>query len=77
MRDGVIVQADEDASGVRRLVAIIVADPMLKDSAIIDALRQAVDPVFLPRRIVRVDGLPRNETGKLPKAAIDALLGRA
>lgn len=77
MHDGAIVQSEADASGISRLVAIIVADPSLKDSAIIEALRQAADPVFLPRRIVRVDALPRNETGKLPKAAVEALLAKA
>ncbi len=76
VHDGVIVQSDVGDAGIRRLAAIIVADPELKDSVIIEALRQAADPVFLPRRIIRLDRLPRNETGKLPKAAVDALLGR-
>jgi acyl-coenzyme A synthetase/AMP-(fatty) acid ligase len=33
-----------------------------------------VDPVFLPRPLRLVDALPRNETGKLPRAALLRLL---
>jgi acyl-coenzyme A synthetase/AMP-(fatty) acid ligase len=36
-----------------------------------------MDPVFLPRRLVRVEAWPRNETGKLPRAALMALIGGA
>lgn len=73
--DGVVFQLDEaDAGGVRRIAALAVA-PTLTEAAILDALRAAVDPVFLPRRLRLVDVLPRNETGKLPRAALLALLG--
>jgi acyl-coenzyme A synthetase/AMP-(fatty) acid ligase len=37
-------------------------------------LRCSIDPVFLPRRLRRVDALPRNDTGKLPRAALLQLL---
>jgi acyl-coenzyme A synthetase/AMP-(fatty) acid ligase len=37
-------------------------------------LRRSIDPVFLPRRLRRVEALPRNETGKLPRAALLAAL---
>jgi acyl-coenzyme A synthetase/AMP-(fatty) acid ligase len=40
------------------------------------ALREHVDPVFLPRPLRLVDALPRNETGKLPRAALCACAGR-
>ncbi len=76
VRDGVICQsATPDATGVRRIMAAVVASPALDDAALLDALRASMDPVFLPRRIRRVDGLPRNETGKLPRASLDALFG--
>jgi acyl-coenzyme A synthetase/AMP-(fatty) acid ligase len=38
------------------------------------ALRDAMDPVFLPRPLRLVAELPRNETGKLPRAQLMALL---
>ena len=37
-------------------------------------LRQHLDPVFLPRPLRRVAALPRNETGKLPRQALEAML---
>ena len=74
VEDGVVFQLEErDASGVRRLAALVVA-PCLGESAITDALRLAVDPVFLPRPLRRVAALPRNATGKLARSALVALL---
>lgn len=75
VQDGVLFQSDEaDAGGVRRLCALVVA-PDLEEVAILAALREAVAPVFLPRPLKRVAALPRNDTGKLPRAALLALLG--
>ncbi len=75
--DGVVFQLDGDAAlGVHRIAALAVA-PGLDEAAIIQALRQAIDPVFLPRPLRLVDALPRNATGKLPRAALLALLGDA
>ena len=76
IQDAAMVQPDADAMGVARLVAIIVAEPETRDDAILAALRQGTDPVFLPRRIIRVDALPRNDTGKLPREAVAALLSK-
>nr|WP_101926274.1 MULTISPECIES: AMP-binding protein [Luteimonas] len=76
VRDGVICQCETPGrTGVRRIVSAVVADPALDDATLLDALRAGIDPVFLPRRIRRVDALPRNETGKLTRAALDALFG--
>jgi acyl-coenzyme A synthetase/AMP-(fatty) acid ligase len=74
VRDGVVFQhGDGDALGVHRIAALVVA-PELDEHAILDALRRAIDPLFLPRPLKRVAALPRNETGKLPRAALLALL---
>jgi acyl-coenzyme A synthetase/AMP-(fatty) acid ligase len=73
IEDGMIFQLDADAGGVRRLAALAVA-PNLTAPQILDALRAAVDPVFLPRPLKVVSALPRNAAGKLPRAALlDAL----
>ena len=75
VQDGVVLQLDAcDRSGVGRIAALAVA-PGLDEAAILAALRSAIDPVFLPRRLRLVEALPRNETGKLPRAALLALLG--
>ena len=74
VQDGVVFQLDgADALGVHRIAALAVA-PGLDEHAILDALRRAIDPLFLPRPLRLVDALPRNETGKLPRAALLALL---
>lgn len=73
--DAVVLQLDPcENTGVRRIAALAVA-PGLDEAAILLALRQSVDPVFLPRRLRIVDVLPRNDTGKLPREALLRLLG--
>jgi acyl-coenzyme A synthetase/AMP-(fatty) acid ligase len=74
VQDGVVFQLENgDALGVHRIAALAVA-PDMDEQTILDAFRQSVDPVFLPRPLKLVAGLPRNETGKLPRAALLALL---
>jgi acyl-coenzyme A synthetase/AMP-(fatty) acid ligase len=63
--------ADDHHAGAR-MTAFVVA-PGRGGDAILAALRDRIDPVFLPRRIVHVDRLPRNELGKLPLGALLAL----
>ncbi|MCB1629357.1 MAG: acyl-CoA synthetase [Xanthomonadales bacterium] len=73
VNDGVMFQGDEgDAAGVRRLSALVVSDRPVAE--VLAALRASIDPVFLPRPLKSVDRLPRNETGKLPRAALLAAL---
>jgi len=75
--DGVVFQLDAtDAGGVRRIAALAVA-PGVGEADILHALRRGIDPVFLPRPLKRVDALPRNDTGKLPYAALVQLLQSA
>src|SRR5574337_449149 len=70
VRDGVVFQLEGgDALGVHRIAALAVA-PGLDEHVILEALRRAIDPLFLPRPLKLVDALPRNETGKLPRAAL-------
>jgi acyl-coenzyme A synthetase/AMP-(fatty) acid ligase len=76
VQDGVLFQLDEpDAAGVRRIAGLVVA-PGLTADAVMAALRAAMDPVFLPRPLRLVEALPRNETGKLPRGALLALVQR-
>ena len=71
--DGAFVLPDDDArAGIMRLNAAVVA-PGLEQTELVRALRERIDPAFMPRRIVFVDTLPRNATGKLPSAALHAL----
>ncbi len=74
--DGVLFQLDDaDSLGVRRLAALVVA-PDRSEADILATLRRAIDPVFLPRPLRKVESLPRNATGKLPRAALLDMLDR-
>lgn len=53
----------------KRLAALVVA-PDLEPADIREALRRQVEPVFLPRPIIKVDCLPRSATGKLTRQAL-------
>jgi len=72
------VRDDTETSlaGVTRLAALVVA-PRLDAASILTALRQRIDPVFLPRPLLLVEQLPRNATGKLPQHALRALTAQA
>jgi len=71
--DGVFFMPEEAADQVTRLCACVVA-PELTAAEVVAALRLCVDPVFLPRPLLFVAALPRNSTGKLPRAALQQLL---
>jgi len=75
VEDGCVFQLDAASGEVARVAALVVA-PTRDEAAIVDALRAGVDPAFLPRPLRKVAALPRNETGKLPRAALLALLHR-
>lgn len=73
VEDGVVFQPDQAGASVRRVAALVVA-PGLDVADLLVALRETVDPVFLPRPLRLVDALPRNATGKLPREALLAAL---
>jgi acyl-coenzyme A synthetase/AMP-(fatty) acid ligase len=60
-------------AGVVRVAAAAVA-PGLDAARLMEALRQRIDPVFLPRPLLLVERLPRNSTGKLPREALQSLV---
>ena len=73
VEDGVIIQPDESNGPVTRLAALVVA-PQLTKAQVMEALREHIDAVFLPRPLHKVEALPRNETSKLPRQAVLDLL---
>ncbi|MBT2321104.1 acyl-CoA synthetase [Variovorax paradoxus] len=62
--DGAFWLPDDVTDGVVRPVAFVVA-PTLDAHAIILALRERIEAVFVPRRVVHVSAFPREGTGKL------------
>ncbi|MGA7181467.1 MAG: AMP-binding protein [Thiobacillaceae bacterium] len=74
VQDGVFLLPREDSPDrIHRLTAVVVA-PGLTPAALTQALRERIDPVFLPRPLLFVDALPRNATGKLPSQITQELL---
>lgn len=73
VRDGIFVMPEADARYITRLMAFAVA-PGLRAEAILSALRERIDPAFLPRPLILVDVLPRNNLGKLPREAVLQLM---
>lgn len=72
VKDAVIFVPETDA----RPAALAVA-PQKSVADLLSALQQRIDPAFLPRPLVLVDRLPRNEVGKLPRAALLQALRRS
>lgn len=69
VRDGVFVITDSGNVDVQRVAALVVA-PHLERKDILAALAERINPVFLPRPLYKVDRLPRNTMGKLPREAL-------
>ena len=63
------LRASSGDTGVARLGALVVA-PNATVGWLLEQLRLRIDPVFLPRPLLMVERLPRNDTGKLPQQAL-------
>jgi acyl-coenzyme A synthetase/AMP-(fatty) acid ligase len=72
VKDGVFHTREAESGKAARLMAFVVA-PSLSEAEILEALRCSIDPVFLPRPLVKVPALPRAPTGKLPLEALREL----
>lgn len=67
IEDGAFFLPDPEPGGREgRLTAFVVA-PSLSRDQVMQALRERIDAVFLPRPLHMVSSLPRNDTGKLPR----------
>lgn len=76
VRDGVFIMPDgKSDNDVSRVAALVVA-PDLQKKEILAALAERINPVFLPRPLYKVESLPRNAMGKLPRDALSQLLER-
>jgi acyl-coenzyme A synthetase/AMP-(fatty) acid ligase len=82
VQDAVVFQpSDEEAEAqgvarVQRVAAAVVA-PDVSVADILNAMAQGVDPAFLPRPLLRVAALPRNELGKTTREQLLQLLRQA
>lgn len=71
LKDGVFFLPASD-SPTERLV-LIYAGAEIGRAAVLEWLRARMDPVFVPRTLIRVESLPRSATGKLPRAALEQI----
>lgn len=74
--DAVVFVPEAPPGGEARPAALVVA-PEVSEPQILAALQTMIDPVFLPRPLIRLPRLPRNAVGKLPRAALLAELERS
>jgi acyl-coenzyme A synthetase/AMP-(fatty) acid ligase/3-hydroxymyristoyl/3-hydroxydecanoyl-(acyl carrier protein) dehydratase len=75
VQDGAYWLPDDVADGVVRPVAFVVA-PGLTARQVIQGLRDRLEAAFVPRRVVLLDELPREGTGKITAATLRALAAR-
>jgi len=76
VEDGVFLAPEDlDANPTARLAAYVVA-PTLTPAGIVSALRERVEPVFLPRPVVLVERLPRDAVGKITRRSLESLRER-
>jgi acyl-coenzyme A synthetase/AMP-(fatty) acid ligase len=76
VKEAVVFQPDTDAVGTIRRVAALVVAPNLTAREVLDQLAAGVDSAFLPRPLLIVEQLPRNELGKLPRENLLRVLRR-
>jgi acyl-coenzyme A synthetase/AMP-(fatty) acid ligase len=69
VEDGCFWMPDDVVDGVVRPVAFVVA-PTLTPAQVVARLRPLLEPAFVPRKVVPVPELPRNDTGKLTAQAL-------
>lgn len=67
VREAVVFQPEAEGAGTIRRVAALVVAPTLTARDVLEQLAPAVDSAFLPRPLLIVNELPRNELGKLPR----------
>lgn len=77
VEDAIVFQPEAEAVATIRRVAALVVAPGLSARQILDRLAPSVDTAFMPRPLVIVDALPRNELGKLPREDLMRALWRS
>lgn len=70
--DGAFFCPDTAPGQELRLMAFVVAPGRTREE-LVAALKDRIDPVFMPRPLRILEGLPRNANGKLPRAELKAL----
>lgn len=72
--DGAFFMPEEDSSMPNTRLAAAVVAPALRREQVLAALAPRIEPLFMPRPLMMIDRLPRNDNGKLSRRAILNLL---
>lgn len=72
--DGVIFENEDVQKNAHRLVAILELESQASTEEVIQHLRVRIDPVFIPKRFLKVNSLPRDANGKIPREKLVNLL---
>lgn len=75
VRDAVCLAEKSDSLRAARLELYVVA-PGYTENLLLEELRKLLDPVLVPRRIHRVESIPRQENGKLLRTELMAAASR-
>jgi acyl-coenzyme A synthetase/AMP-(fatty) acid ligase len=67
-----VAPEDLDRQPTARLLVFVVAPDRSAEDLLVE-LRHRIDPLFVPRRVIKVDSLPRNDVAKLTDRALGAL----
>lgn len=67
--DGVVFMPDDGTQTITRPVALVVSTSATKQD-VSARFAAHLDPVFMPRPLLMVDALPREDNGKLPRAKL-------
>ncbi|MGI4746518.1 MAG: AMP-binding protein [Janthinobacterium lividum] len=71
--DGVFHAPDDAGLRLARRMQVFVVSPTRSADELLGELRMRIDPAFLPRRVVILDALPRNDVGKITREALVGL----
>lgn len=74
VQDAAVLQPDATEVGTIARVAALVVAPDLSAREIQKRLATTIDPAFMPRPLLIVERLPRNDVGKLPRTKLLELL---
>ena len=70
VEDGIFVMPDGGQNGKPQRLAALVVAPGVGKQQIMDSLATKIHSAFLPRPLHKVERLPRNSIGKLPRAVL-------
>lgn len=76
VQDGVFLAPEDLEGNPRARLAAFVVAPGMTAQAVTAALRERVEPAFVPRPVVMLDALPRDDVGKLRRGELAGLAWR-